>query len=94
MTRWEYLRMWHPREWQTAAAPQQHGWKEWSIIPSGSQGPPIDAEDIDALNFMGDLGWELAHVEIIWDYPPGVYRQIDGGAPAYLFLLKRQRLDP
>jgi hypothetical protein len=60
------------------------GWKEWSIVPSGSECPPIDAEEVDGLNFMGDLGWELAHVESIWDFPPGISFQNQGGAHARL----------
>ena len=87
--------MWHPREWEGHGVEWvAKGWKEWTMTPSGSHGPPTEAEDLDALNVMGELGWELAHVESAWDFPPGIYFQNQGGAPARLYLLKRERQAP
>jgi hypothetical protein len=63
--------MWHPRQWEQNEQNQwvSHRRQDWRLTPSTQDGPSADADDLDALNFMGARGWELAHVENGWDFP-------------------------
>ena len=69
---WEYVAMWHKANWVPGYSSSWHanGWKEWVMAPASTPGPPIDASEGEALNFMGRQGWELIESELVWDLPP------------------------
>jgi len=37
------------------------------------QRPPSKALDLEALNFRGELGWGMVHVECVWDFPTDMF---------------------
>jgi hypothetical protein len=72
--------MWHRARWPDRTKSryvireqlQPDGWDAWVVTPPTSDPPPPDYAEIDALNFMGRLGWELVHIETIVEMPPDV----------------------
>jgi hypothetical protein len=77
---WEYTSMWHKARWPergnsryvTREMMKPDGWEKWVISPATPEAPPPNSTEIDALNFMGRLGWELVYVETIVEFPPDV----------------------
>ena len=72
--------MWHRSRWPDRTQSRYvsrdqlrpSGWDAWVVTPPTSDPPPPECAEIDALNFMGRLGWELVHMETIVEMPPGV----------------------
>lgn len=77
---WEYASMWHKASWPertnsryvTREMLQPSGWDAWVVNPPISDPPPAHCTEMEALNFMGRLGWELVHIESIVEMPPDV----------------------
>jgi hypothetical protein len=66
---WEYASMWHRAKWSGTEATD---WDLWVVAPEATEAPPPDVGDDVALNFMGRAGWEVVHVDLVLDMPPGV----------------------
>jgi hypothetical protein len=86
---WEYVRIWHRANW--TGLRQAKGWDAWVVLPDSIDGPPPDASDSAALNLMGRDGWELVHVDLVWDVFPGANHHTEGAQrPQYYF---KRRID-
>ena len=59
------------------------------MSPEDVEGPPPDAADSAALNFMGRRGWELIQADNIVEYPPGRNAPSDS-VQRRRYLFKRQ----
>ena len=84
---WEYTQMWHRAQWTGPRTAD--GWGRWVMSPKDVAAPPVDATDMEALNFMGRSGWEVIHVKNVIDLPPDV-TNASYGSQRRQYLLKRR----
>jgi hypothetical protein len=86
---WEYVSMWHRANWvQYNYDWRASGWAGWVMAPAATPGPTANASDSEALNAMGQRGWELIESKMVWDLPDGV-TNASLGAQRQHYLFKR-----
>jgi len=94
---WEYATLWHKARWPersnsryiTRDLLEPAGWEQWVVTPATSDVPPPECPEIEALNFMGRLGWELVHMETIVEMPPGIDNKRYGQSRHQYFFKRR-----
>ena len=89
---WEYVTIWHQAKWIKSDKPPYNWlmlsrWEKWVTSPGDAEGPPPDASDSAALNFMGQRGWELIETDKVLDSPDGT--NSSSGAQRRQYLFKR-----